>query len=700
MKSETSSAAGESSTRPLLNKDKLLQSIFKISTFLTASANVDEILKIILDEVVDTIGFDRGIIRLLDETKQFLEAKVVKNYSPEEAQRAFSVALNLNVHECIATRVAKLGEPIAVADAATDPRISEFDRFLTKIHNQGSYFCSPLKIADEVIGIIAVWSRQETHFYPEEINLFLAFANHISIIIHSTRLLEKNKEKIRQMTILQEAVSEMNQNYNLDNHIHKVLVTSAKGIAQADKVVAYFWDIKKDRCLINDGEQIVIEEKKGLVHTIENSVIKQAIQTNSIVSRRDSPQPLFADFKSEMAIPFSIKDKFKGALYLAKRTGDYPQELINILDILIKNAITSYDNAIMHSLLSLEANTLKSEVKKLKEREDILLGFHNIIGKSEKIRQIFNLVRDVADHNTNILIQGESGTGKELVARAIHRQSSRASKPFVSINCAAIPGNLLESELFGYEAGAFTDARKRKIGIIDMANGGTLLLDEIGDMSIHLQAKFLRVLEEGCLRRLGGTESIPIDVRFIFSTNKELSRMVAEGTFRDDLFYRISVVPITIPPLRERPEDITPLIHHYLEEFNKKFKKKIKGLDYNAEFILKNYSWPGNVRELRNIVERIMILKAEGSVITVDDLPTEIKSGKTHVPYSLTLGDMMFNLPVDNMDFAAVTENITSQIKGKIIAHALEASHGNKTRAAKLLGISRYKLIREQKKIN
>ncbi len=230
----------------------------------------------------------------------------------------------------------------------------------------------------------------------------------------------------------------------------------------------------------------------------------------------------------------------------------------------------------MHSLLSLEAKSLKTEVEKLKEREDILLGFHNILGKSKKMISLFHVIEEVAGHNTNILIQGESGTGKELIARAIHRQSNRSNKPFVDVNCAAIPGTLLESELFGYEAGAFTDARKRKIGLLEHANGGTMLLDEIGDMNIHIQAKFLRMLEDGHIRHLGGTDNIPIDVRFIFSTNRDLSRMVADGTFREDLFYRISVVPIVIPPLRERIDDLLLLARYYLEEFNRKFKKKVK----------------------------------------------------------------------------------------------------------------------------
>jgi transcriptional regulator with GAF, ATPase, and Fis domain len=349
--------------------------------------------------------------------------------------------------------------------------------------------------------------------------------------------------------------------YSLDNRIIDIVITTARKIVNADRIMLYFWDMENDRCLIGDGDKVLIDDKKAWDKTIGQTIIKQAIDTNRIMSQMphasDRPlNPVFFDFRFELAIPMQIKDKFKGALYLAKKNGGYTLDQINILDILLKNASTSYDNAIMHSMLSLEAKSLKTEVEKLKEREDLLLGFHNILGKSKIMLEIFKVIEEVAGHNTNILIMGESGTGKELIARAIHRQSNRSSRPFVDINCAAIPGTLLESELFGYEAGAFTDARKRKLGLLEHASGGTILLDEIGDMDIHLQAKFLRVLEDGYIRRLGGTENIPIDVRFIFSTNKDIKKMASEGTFREDLFYRISVVPIQLPPLRERSDDI------------------------------------------------------------------------------------------------------------------------------------------------
>ena len=681
---------------PMLDKEKLLESIFRIGSYVNNQPGLDEILGKILDEVVETIGFDRAIIRLFDDEKRYLIAKVVKNYSPEESERAFAVALDVKVHDCLAVKVARSGQSIAIEAASTDPRITETDRMLTRLSYQGSIFCSPLKAGEEVMGILAAWCEAETQFFPEQINLFQTFASQISILIHNARLLEANSEKIRQLTLLQEAVSEMNSSYVLDNRILEIISKSALKIAGADRVLVYFLDMEKNQCFIYDGKKVFIGDQDTLDNRIEESIIKRAMEKNAHVTQGVAAGPsgraLFDGYPSEIALPLRIKEKFIGALYLSKKSGIFTTERIHMLDILCRNAVTAYDNAIMHSMLSMEARALKTEVENLKRREDMLLGFHNILGQSRKMTEIFRLIENVAGHNTNVLIQGESGTGKELIARAIHRQSDRHAKSFVDVNCAAIPGTLLESELFGYEAGAFTDARKRKIGLLEFASGGTLLLDEIGDMSPQLQAKFLRMLEDGHIRRLGGTENVPVDVRFIFSTNKDISRMVAQGLFREDLFYRISVVPIVIPPLRERAEDIMLLARHYVEEFNKKLMKRVRGFSGDAEQSLKHYNWPGNVRELKNIIERGMILKQTGTTIRAENLPVEMKSVKSSenaVPPGLSS---------EPVNYDQVMLNMTRQIKRRILANALAVACGNKTKAARMLNISRYKLIRELNK--
>jgi len=686
------------------DKDKLIKGIHRISAFLTAPSSVEDILGKILDEVVDSMGFDRGIILLLDERRENLCTRVVKNYSEEEARRAFSVHLSLKKHDSFETRVAKTGHYIALEDSETDPRTTETDRKISAFYKRGSTFYAPLKIEDDVIGIIAVWTKEKSRFSSDEIDILLTFANQVSIVIHITRLFEINREKIDQLLSLQEAVSGLNSTYSIER-IHEILIRSALRIGKAEKSLIYFLDIEKNRVFINDGERGFIDDGNEYGERIGKTIIRKALDGDAITVRQredgegDDTVPLYDGFPSEVAIPLKVKDRFKGVLLLGKKTGVYSRDQINVLDILVNNAATSYDSAIMHSMLSIEAKSLKTEVEKLKEREDFLLGFHNILGKSKKMVGIFHVIEEVAKHDTNILIQGESGTGKELVSRAIHRQSQRHEKRFVDVNCAAIPGTLLESELFGYEAGAFTDARKRKIGLLEYASGGTLFLDEIGDMSLPLQAKFLRMLEDGHIRRLGGNESIPVDVRFIFATNRDLSRMVSEGSFREDLYYRISVVPIILPPLRERGDDLLLLARNYVDEFNRKFNKKVKGFTKEAEEILRRYSWPGNVRELKNIIERVMILRDVGRFITPENIPAEIKASAAQEPVVQVDELLPLTSETDRIDYRLAVEKLTGKIKERILTRALKLSGGNRTKAARLLNISRYALIRELKKV-
>jgi DNA-binding NtrC family response regulator len=248
-------------------------------------------------------------------------------------------------------------------------------------------------------------------------------------------------------------------------------------------------------------------------------------------------------------------------------------------------------------------------------------GITGIVGESHKIRQTLNLIKVVAPADTTVLILGESGTGKEKIVDGIHNMSKRRGKPLVKVNCAALPGTLIESELFGHERGAFTGAQERRIGKFEQANGGTIFLDEIGDMPTDLQVKLLRVLQEKEIERLGGKGSIPVDVRVIAATNKNLEKEVSDGKFRMDLFYRLNVFPLTVPPLRERKEDIPLLTDHFIALYNKRLDKNIKGLSTKAMALLMGYNWPGNIRELEHLIERQMLL-ADGSLINTIDLPS------------------------------------------------------------------------------
>lgn len=326
---------------------------------------------------------------------------------------------------------------------------------------------------------------------------------------------------------------------------------------------------------------------------------------------------------------------------------------------------------------ALETRNLKREVIQLRREHKERFGLDDIVGVSDAVGEVLDLVKRIARSGaTTVLIQGDSGTGKELVAKAIHHQSARADRPFMTINCTALPETLVESELFGHEKGAFTDAKQSKKGLLELANGGTALLDEIGDMHPPAQAKLLRVIEEKNFKRVGGTRDIHVDVRIIATTNRDLSHQVSEGTFREDLYYRLKVLPIFIPPLRERPEDVLPLAKYFVERYQKEFRRRVTGFSSEAENCLRKYRWPGNVRELRNAVERAMIL-GSGEIITPDHLPKEVVAD----PQKGDAESWSIRIPAGGIPLRVLEEELVKQ--------ALEQAGGNQVHAARLIGISR-----------
>ena len=313
-----------------------------------------------------------------------------------------------------------------------------------------------------------------------------------------------------------------------------------------------------------------------------------------------------------------------------------------------------------------------------------------IIAESQALRDLLSFVRRVAvSEATSILIEGENGTGKDLIAKTLHYQSMRQAEPFLAINCAAIPETLLESELFGYEKGAFTDARAQKRGLFELADKGTLFLDEIAEIPFSLQAKLLRVLEDQCFRRLGGLQDIRIDVRIVAATNKNLHEAVKEGAFRQDLYYRLNVIQLMVPPLRERTEDILPLARHFIAHYNLKFKRQIDGLAPDAEDLLLNHEWPGNVRELRNAIERAMILE-DTAFIRAGSLPIALR-GEDWKEMSF-VASAAGGESVDGLSLA--------DQERRLVVQALENTEGNQTQAARLLRITRDTLRYKMKKFN
>jgi DNA-binding NtrC family response regulator len=347
----------------------------------------------------------------------------------------------------------------------------------------------------------------------------------------------------------------------------------------------------------------------------------------------------------------------------AMRVGayDYINKPFNLdeMAVVIKKALETFD-------LRREVARLRSEHKKS--------GPPDIIGTGHHMRNILEMMGKVARSDAStVLVLGESGTGKELVAKWVHYQSARADKPFIAINCAAVPATLLESELFGHEKGAFTDAKNAKKGLFELADGGTVFLDEIGDMEMGMQAKLLRFLEDRTFRRIGGAKVLSVDVRIISATNRDLLKAIEEKSFRNDLYYRLQVIPIFLPPLRERREDIPQIVMHFIANFNREFNKQITGVSKEVELLLLDYKWPGNIRELKNVIERAIIL-GSGDLLTEEHLPSEIAARATP-----PVASPCFVLPPEGVDI--------DEVEKDLIRQALDTSDWNQSRAAKKLNL-------------
>ncbi len=418
--------------------------------------------------------------------------------------------------------------------------------------------------------------------------------------------------------------------------------------------------------LARDNSGALEMEKLQVSRTIVHKALKDGI---SILTRNALKDSLFGqaesvkeyNIRSAMCVPLLFQDSILGVVYLDNRasTGSFSQEDLIFLTAMCNQAAIALGNAYLHRQVVQENIRLKDEMKPK----------FQIAGESEQMKTVFNAIKKVAPSDITVLIQGETGTGKELLAKAIHSLSPRSDKPFVAVNCAAIPKELIESELFGHEKGAFTGAISDRIGKFQMAEGGTAFLDEIGDMSLDTQAKVLRILEDKELQRVGGIKTINVDVRVIAATNKDLKMEVEQRSFREDLYYRLNVVPIDLPPLRDRKEDIIPLTEYFMAGRMKKISSRAKQL-------LLSYHWPGNVRELKNCIDRALVL-GDGEVIQPEDLPHNIRIGGKAIP-----------APLEALE----------HVEADHIVRMLRHTSWNKSEAVRILGITRQTLDNKIKK--
>jgi Nif-specific regulatory protein len=489
-----------------------------------------------------------------------------------------------------------------------------------------------------------------------------------------------HNEKL-EMTALYEISKILGSSLNLKANLRGVM-----------KVLSEYLDMKRGTVALRSGDEVSIvvaygmseeEIKRGKYKLGEGIIGRVAKLGSPIVIPNIGDEPLFLNktrsralIKKEniafLCVPLKYKGDVLGVLSVDRLFGskgisfEKDLRLLKIISSLIAQAVK------LHLEIEKERNALIEEKNALEMELKKRYRVENIIGQSDRMQEVFEIIHRVSPSKANILLLGESGTGKELVAKAIHYMSSRSGGPFIKFNCASIPEGLLESELFGHEKGAFTGANTVRKGRFELAHNGTIFLDEIGDLPLNLQPKILRVLQEREFERVGGEKTIKVNVRIIAATSRDLEQLVKEGRFREDLYYRLNVIPIILPPLRERREDIPLLVEHFLIRFNKENHKSVK-MSSDAIDLLMDYDWPGNVRELENTLERLVIMSKE-NVITASDIPSNIRDRV-----------LKQKLPVREMDALPAT---VYEIERARIIEALNKTGGNQSKAAKILGLT------------
>lgn len=658
--------------------------ISRVHPSLSSVIDVDRFLSATVTEVGRRLGVDRVNIVMPTSEGGF---RVSYEYRADEQLRS-GVGVNIPDYLIPTDRIREWlpqARPYAVNDTSKAPM---WVRTTCQLIGTRSILIVPFVHNNELLGVMGLHYCHAPHTWTDfETGLVGWLAQQITIGLIYTRLYNEKEKEIEITKLLLEISNDINTRSDF-SEITAFVIDKALELLRADYGCIGVLD--------SAGETLHIDElraRRGFdlrksvearfrearsIRMPDHPMVRAVMDEGTVLRLEHSRQSVIARYllsniirgESALIAPISVRDRIFGIVALVwhnetRRFSDYETQLL----IGISSQLG----------IALEKDRLAAEVIRLKRELNDVRSGERIIGSSSKIRRAIEMGLSVADSQTTVLLQGESGTGKELIASLIQFNSGRAARPFVKLNCGAIPQTLLETELFGHERGAFTDARSRRIGRFEEANGGTLFLDEIAEMSLAAQVSLLRVLQDGEFSRVGGTEVIRTDVRVIAATNKDLEQEIAAGRFRRDLYYRLNVYPIHLPPLRERPEDIYSLVAHFIDRYQQRSGRRVQGINDRALNILKAYDWPGNVRELENCIERAVIMAA-GRTITEHDLPENIRASVAPAQSS----QIEITVPV-TMD----------EVEQRVIEQTLVHTNGDKAKAARLLGIGRKTLYRK-----
>ena len=680
--------------RRALMQDAREAIIYRLSRDLPTDIDLERFLNVVVSEVGRMLGADRCDLLQLGDGK---ELKISHEWRKDRSvPKSEGTAIPFDA--------AKLGErfditkPVRIND--TSKTKDSTLKFFTKALETKSLLIIPIRLRDQVLGLLGLHDTHNPRVWLDEEVAFLeSIAQQLAIGYQYTRLYVTQEQETRRTNALLEIANTLNSSSDF-KEVSADVLERAIGLVGADYGALGVLD--------QSGKRISLASFKSAEGIKLGKILKMIEQHNKSldVDTFSALGELLRDGKTlrlvDSQLPFAIRLFFntqlggKAALVTPVHVAGKAFGLLGFVWSK-ESTFADHDVALVEGIAdqigtALERDQLSAEVMRLKS--ELHQRQSEIVGQAPSIRRAIELGLNVADTNTTVLITGESGTGKELIANLIHYNSGRENRPYVKINCGAIPETLLESELFGHEKGAFTDARSQRQGRFEEANGGTLFLDEIGEMSLQAQVRLLRVLQDGEFTRVGGKQLLKTDVRVVAATNSDLEKAIEESTFRKDLYYRLSVFPISLRPLRERAEDIHLLVFHFLESYTQKSGRFISGISKEAMRALVNYAWPGNVRELENAIERAVII-ASGRQIELSDLPEAIS--RTAAGAMAFVRQERATAAGEGRAFGIEIElpSTFDEIEKQVIGATLDYTGGDKSRAARLLNIGRKTLYRK-----
>ncbi len=691
-----------------ITREQALKIISEITRAMNQSEEPDGVLDQILYACMQSTGAESGSIMLVEADKKSLRIR---------AARGFSVSMDsyrLNVGEGVTGWVAKHGKPRIVNDTSIEKDYIKLKEDLN------SEVAVPMLIRDDVIGVLSVDSSEKNAFSEAHRDFLGIMANLAARIFWNLQDNRTLKMRDRFQRVMIDISRVVTHSLKLEDIFHQTMTITEKAFRlHRSTLFLYDRDLEKLRIAASVG--LSKEEALGINYAPGEGITGSVfINKESIFIPHAGSEPGFLNRMKTLSpgddMGYFCTPIFSGtdvvgvfSTFTDHQGLTDPQIISEFLEILasfISQSIT------IQKLVEEETRVIQFENLQLKQELSNKYKFGSLIGRAPSMNKLFEKVRIIADSRASVLITGESGTGKELIASAIHYNSPRREKPFIKINCAAIPENLLESELFGHKKGSFTGAVADKKGKFEVADGGTIFLDEIGELDMNLQSKLLRVLQEREIEPIGG-KSRQVDIRIIAATNADLEEKIAQKTFRADLFYRLNVIHLKIPPLRERIEDILLLIDHFIVKYNDENSKSIKGIDREVVQLMENYEWPGNIRQLENVIERAVVL-SQGDILRIEDFQDStlpfMHSSMGLVPEEDIAGEGAEgvewpdrNLPADdrlNELDGKVYETVISEVERRLILLALKKFRYTKTRAARFLGINRNTLDKKIKELN